>query len=330
MLLTCFGLASMANLSSAQGLISGGFLFFSLRLLSLERRLVLSQGVLWRGIHIFTWVVLLLMLFFQAPLIPATCAAVISKSENVGVPWCTLLMSTAGLFKMNSDLTTDECDAESHTVYCAGSMSGILKTVAIWLLVDLQSRLFRHPLYEREVRQWHRRRELRGRVVALMTAERAVRLRVLHARRQQVWQSMSARKLADIVSKLEAIEALIRGATEQTSAAPADSLRSPRPGAYEPEAMRSGVFSSMHSSAPDAPQMATKVFEHLQRQQFEDGLMHACRQLRDVGFDAAAAHSALLRCGVERNGQPRVSSYILLRAVPTPGTHTADAARASR
>ena len=76
--------------------------------------------------------------------------------------------------------------------------------------------------------------------------------------------------------------------------------------------------------------MATKVFEHLQRQQFEDGLMHACRQLRDVGFDATSSHTALVRCGVERNGQPRVSSYILLRAVPTPGTHTADAARASR
>lgn len=66
------------------------------------------------------------------------------------VQWCTLLMSTVGLFKMNNRLESAySCEPTAfEQEACSGSMGGLLKVIAIWFLVDLQSRLFRHHLFK--------------------------------------------------------------------------------------------------------------------------------------------------------------------------------------
>ena len=69
------------------------------------------------------------MLLFQAPIVPATCAAAVSKTESVGVPWCTLLVQTVGVFKMHNSIGKATCtgyDSASDTFdsgFCAGGNS---------------------------------------------------------------------------------------------------------------------------------------------------------------------------------------------------------------
>jgi len=317
-LLICFVLASIANMSGAQDVLNGGFLLFSLRLLSIERQLVLSRGKLWRYLRVYAWLVLLLKLFFQAPIIPASCASAFSRTEVLGVPWCTLLMTALGLFKMKTNLQTDQdCSMLSPHTYCSGSMGGMLRTVTIWFFVDLQSRLFQHPLYQQEVQEWHKRRDLRGHACALMTANKALLSRRLYVRRQQIWKEMTARKLQDIVFKLEAAEAMIRGTAGAMQGASSRAACPPPCAAARTDSQRSGAC-SRRSMIPDAHASCAPneiaIVEQMHRHQLVDGLAHACRQLSDVGFDSSASHKALLVCGV-MPGQPRVSSQALLRAL---------------
>ena len=48
----------------------------------------------------------MLQLLYQAPLVPlappASCAAAVAKDESMPLSWCTLLMSTLGLFKVRA------------------------------------------------------------------------------------------------------------------------------------------------------------------------------------------------------------------------------------
>ena len=58
-------------------------------------------------------------------------------------------------------------------------MGGVLVAVYIWILVDLQSIMFSHPLYGVEVMRWHVRREQRGKLCAAIGSDRAARMRQL-------------------------------------------------------------------------------------------------------------------------------------------------------
>ena len=104
-LVALFALAALSNLqTAASGLLSGGYLLLTLGLLGRHSGLLRSEGRRWRMLHMYAWLVLLLQLLYQAPLVPLappySCAASVAKNESTPLSWCTLLMSTLGLFKV--------------------------------------------------------------------------------------------------------------------------------------------------------------------------------------------------------------------------------------
>ena len=104
-LVALFALAALSNLqTAASGLLSGGYLLLTLGLLGRHSGLLRSEGRRWRALHVYAWLVLLLQLLYQAPIVPLaspySCAASVAKDESTPLSWCTLLMSTLGLFKV--------------------------------------------------------------------------------------------------------------------------------------------------------------------------------------------------------------------------------------
>ena len=77
-----------ANVSASHGLLAFGFGAFSLYFLLSGRRLVEMRNHHWRWLHAYAWLVLLLILLTQAPLLPEKCVAVLGSNESEGTTWC--------------------------------------------------------------------------------------------------------------------------------------------------------------------------------------------------------------------------------------------------
>ena len=90
----------------------------------------------------YAWAVLLLQLLYQAPLVPlappASCAAAVAQDESTPLSWCTLLMSTLGLFKVSA--AGERCSGQAgggDDRTCAASSAVLVHDLFSWLLVDL-------------------------------------------------------------------------------------------------------------------------------------------------------------------------------------------------
>ena len=69
---------------------------------------------------------------------PASCAAAVAKDESVPLSWCTLLMSTLGLFKVGA--AGERCSDQGgggDGGTCAASSAVLVHDLLAWLLVDL-------------------------------------------------------------------------------------------------------------------------------------------------------------------------------------------------
>ena len=310
-LLAVFVLACLSSLSAGLGLLTGGYLALSMHHLATHRELYRPTARrAWRVLHFYAWLVPALRLLYQAPLVPLAqpeaCAAALGSNEAAGIPWCTLLTATLGLFKLSNAPSADTaaselCATDDHGQMINGacflSTLGLRYDLLIWLLVDVTDRLLHHPEFQVHVVEWARRRD-----VAVNEHERArkwleSRRRMLHARRLSAWRALRAAELRRIVSKLHTIEQRLLG-RQVSRGTLLDTIHNQHgfAGAQD-EPMEPAPSANGHT---DAATNAGREADHVINAE-DTPLARAAQALASVGFSYPEAELALCACGASAN-----------------------------
>ena len=192
-LVAMFCFSCFDNLLNGSGLLSTALGLAALGYLSFQREVALSCGASWHHLHLSAYLLLLLVLLFQAPLVPRVCATPVAEDESQGAHLCALWMASLGLFKLDSAT--------------ALSSEGALKFVLLWLLVDLQARVFAHPYYRSRVLAWHAYRGRRATARASGHTAAASRRARLHVRLLNMWHALQAAKLRRILGRVANFDA---------------------------------------------------------------------------------------------------------------------------
>ena len=194
--------ATSRTQDATQGLISLGFIIYSLFYIAFERMLVAKRGRQWYWLVVYSWCVLLATQLFQAPITPPDECWNVATTEDVGQPWCSIILATIGLFPVKA--------------FEATGLS-LVKFATIWLLVDVQRRLFGHRFYSKLNMEWREQMDIRGQRRALEYERREVIMRMLYTRRLEAWDAMQAAKLRRILERLETIRSLLLGGSSAPS-----------------------------------------------------------------------------------------------------------------
>ena len=194
--------ATSRTQDATQGLISLGFIIYSLFYIAFERMLVAKRGRQWCWLVVYSWCVLLATQLFQAPITPPDECWNGITAEEEGQPWCSLILATIGLFPVQA--------------FEATGLS-LVKFATIWLLVDVQRRLFGHRSYSKLNMKWREQMDDRGQRRALEYERREAIMRQLYTRRLEAWDAMQAAKLRRILERLETIRSLLLGGSSASS-----------------------------------------------------------------------------------------------------------------
>ena len=298
-----------------------------------ERRLISSRGKHWMYLVAYAWLVLFVNQLFQAPLVPLECQPPVDEQgdgpgEAEGMPWCALVFSSIGLFRIHTE---------------RGQWLVLLELAVMWLLADIQQRIFSHPSYPQLVMHWRDEFDVRGRQRALQYERRDGIMRQLYTRRLEAWGAMQAAKLRRITERLQTIRFLLlaSGANPNASASQVQALptllllsfscllcaplacsprrggplppsvdRSPPP--PPPPASCAPQASGSTASAPAALESQQQAVQ-LQRSDEVDVGVSA---LAEAGFDGKRAAAALVACGAGgKRAQEVLGSYALHRAL---------------
>ena len=270
-LLLIFLLSSAASLQESSGLLAMGYLIISLYTLAFARRNSVDEeaGRPWRHIHRYAWLVLAVLVAFQAPLVSDSCGVALGE-EWQGAPWCALWMATLGVFQLH----TAESDEDAIGDYRAASW--MLPFVFIWLIVDVQrGLLFANPRYAIDVLQWHKMLRANRHKVRAVSRWRAEQERELVVRRLHGWRFLRARKLQRIGMKLE----LIVGMLQEES----------------PYASVLDQVAGGGDGLPASPRIVQQLPDA--RGGAKSNVQVAADELSQLGFDEAQCKTALLQSG---------------------------------
>jgi hypothetical protein len=91
-------------------------------------------GAAWRAVHRYAWAVPLLVVAYQAPLVPDACVQPVgTEAEGEGrVTWCALWMATLGLAQLRTPTAAAAAATEGVAAF------SLLPFALIWLVMDVQ------------------------------------------------------------------------------------------------------------------------------------------------------------------------------------------------
>ena len=222
----------------------------------------------------------------QAPIVSADCQFDLASSEVLGMPWCALWFGTLGLSKLDCS-----GNGSSTAQQCSGAL---LHHVGVWLIVDLQTRVFSYRNYAPLVVAWRDAFDARSEMCAAHDAWRDAQIRQLCARRLAAWRIMQSHKLGQVTKRLRLIRDSIiskpRGAQQPLERH-----------CYESCAASSSPLGSSSASAAGSDAAAAARLEHPSSLEEvalcrTDEIDASLLTLTAAGFDGQLAAIALIAC----------------------------------
>ena len=203
----CIGTTTSVGASNITGLLQVFLGLLAARVLCDERALVLESGRRWQLLHFFSFLSLALLVIFQAPLLPAECSDYEepdykSTDSDRGSQWCSLVAVSLGFSKLHVAVDPT-ARADQHA-------SKTFPLIFVWLLLDVQMLIFRHPCFSTRVVRRYRSIENTARAVKLHNDAREEQLKLLHIAKLAAWNQMRTLWLNRIEKRIHQIEKLLR------------------------------------------------------------------------------------------------------------------------
>ena len=203
------------GLAVEPSLLSAGFFFLPLNLLYHLPSLVLNRGGWrWNVLRLWAYMVPALVLLFQSPLFGDGCADVLFGRQLAedGISTslqpseaCTVWMRAIGL----QQLRYSACDSEDEDADCTATEGARLWAI-IFFFIELQTRIFRNPQYDRLVSAPARRKLARAMEHRRSEEDSLLRTHAMQLQWLISWNKLRAIKVEQIGERLKQLQPILQ------------------------------------------------------------------------------------------------------------------------